>query len=196
MSIHLTAAAAAVAPHLYWLASRAAGSAALLLSSASVCVGLTIGKRVAKGRLTDLRIAHEALSLATIVALLVHVATLLGDGFLHPSLTDLTVPFVSGYETLWTTVGIVAFWAMLALGLSYYARARIGVQRWRVLHRFTALAWVLGLAHSLGEGTDAGQAWFLAMTAIVALPALVLLLARWVKLPRPSARAPRVGALR
>jgi sulfoxide reductase heme-binding subunit YedZ len=196
MSIHLANVATAVAPHLYWLASRAAGSAALLLSSASMCVGLAMSKRVAKGRLADLRVAHEALSLATIAALLVHVLTLLGDGFLNLGAAELTIPFVSGYETLWTTVGIVAFWAMLALGLSYYARAKIGVQRWRVLHRFTALAWVLGLAHSLGEGTDAGQVWFLAMTAIVVAPALLLLIGRWVKLPRSAARAPRVGAVR
>jgi sulfoxide reductase heme-binding subunit YedZ len=195
MSIHLAAIATAVGPHLYWIVSRAAGSAALLLSSVSVCVGLTISKRLAKGRLVDLRVAHEALSLATIVALLVHVLTLLGDGFLKPSVADLTIPFVSGYETLWTTIGIVAFWAMLALGLSYYARAKIGVQRWRILHRFTALAWVLGLAHSLGEGTDAGQAWFLTMTAIVVAPALVLLLGRWVRVPKPVG-APRVGAVR
>jgi methionine sulfoxide reductase heme-binding subunit len=186
-------AATAVTPHIYWLASRAAGSAALLLSSVSVCVGLSIGRRMPAGRKADLRVAHEALSLATLVVLLVHVLSLLGDGFLHPSLGELTLPFVSGYETLWTTVGIVAFWAMLALGLSYYARAKIGVQRWRALHRFTALAWLLGLVHSLGEGTDAGQAWFLAMTAIVVVPALVMLLARWLK-PKASP-APRVGAL-
>jgi methionine sulfoxide reductase heme-binding subunit len=184
MTIHATGTlATAVGPHLYWIASRAAGTAALLLSSVSVCVGLLMGRRLLKLRGPDLRIAHEALSLATIAALLIHVLTLLGDGFLHPSLGELTVPFLSGYETLWTTIGIVAFWAMLALGLSYYARARIGVQRWRILHRFTALAWVLGLAHSLGEGSDAGEAWFLAMTAIVTVPALVLLLGRWLKLP-------------
>src|SRR6195256_6198707 len=149
MSAHLTGiSGTAVGPHLYWLASRAAGSAALLLSSASVCVGLASSMRVLKGRVADLRLTHEALSLASIAALLVHVLTLLGDGFLHPSAAELTVPFLGGYQTLWTTAGIVAFWMLLALGLSYYARARIGVQRWRVLHRFTALAWVLGLAHS------------------------------------------------
>ena len=49
-----------------------------------------------------------------------------------------------------------------------------------MLHRFTALAWILGIVHSLGEGTDAGQAWFLAMTAVVVLPALALLVARWL----------------
>lgn len=170
--------ATAIGPHIYWLASRAAGSAALLLASASVCMGLASGMRLLKGRAADLRMLHEALSLATIGALLVHVLTLLGDGFLNPSLGELTVPFLSGYATIWTSTGIVAFWMLLALGLSYYARARIGVRRWRVLHRFTALAWLLGLAHSLGEGTDAGQAWFLAMVAIVVLPALALLAMR------------------
>jgi predicted ferric reductase len=79
---------------------------------------------------------------------------------------------------------------LLALGLSYYARARIGVQRWRVLHRFTALAWVLGLAHSLGEGTDAGTMWFLGMTAIVTVPALILLFVRLLAEPRSPARQP------
>ncbi len=167
-----------VGPHLYWITSRAAGIAALVLSSISVCIGLLMGGRILKGRQPDLRVTHEALSLATLVALAVHGLTLLGDGYLHPSVGDIAVPFLSSYKTLWTSMGIVAFWAMLALGISYYARTRIGPRRWRALHRFTALAWVLGLAHSLGEGTDAGQAWFLAMTAIVVVPALVLLLVR------------------
>jgi sulfoxide reductase heme-binding subunit YedZ len=176
--------ATAVAPHLYWITSRAAGIVALLLSSISVCVGLLMGGRVLKGRQPDLRVAHEALSLGTLAALLVHGLTLIGDSFLHPSLGDVAIPFLSGYKTLWTSAGIVAFWAMALLGLSYYARTRIGPQRWRRLHRFTALAWLLGLVHSLGEGTDAGQTWFLAMTAIVVLPALALLAMRWLS---PSA---------
>ena len=61
-------------------------------------------------------------------------------------------------------MGIVGGWMMIILGLSFYARGRIGQQRWRKLHRFTALAWILGLAHSLGEGTDAGKLWFLVAT--------------------------------
>jgi sulfoxide reductase heme-binding subunit YedZ len=185
--------ATAVAPHLYWIASRAAGSAALLLSSLSVCVGLVAGGRLLKGFGPDLRVSHEALSLATIVALVVHVFTLLGDSYLHPSVWDLAVPFLSGYKTVWMTIGIVAFWGMLFLGLSFYLRERVGQRRWRTLHRFTAVAWLLGLVHSLGEGTDAGQAWFLAMTAVVAIPAIILLCMRMMS----SSTSPRVrGAVR
>jgi sulfoxide reductase heme-binding subunit YedZ len=182
--------ATATGPHLFWITSRAAGIAALILASAAVCLGLLIGGRLVKAKGPELRVTHEALSLATLAALLVHGLTLLGDGFMHPSLGDVAVPFLSSYETLWTSAGIVAFWGLALLGLSYYLRGWIGVQRWRVLHRFTALAWALGIAHSIGEGTDAGQGWFLAMTAIAVVPPLLLLATRWTS----AAAAPRTGA--
>jgi methionine sulfoxide reductase heme-binding subunit len=181
--------AIAITEHFSWITSRAAGTAALLLSSAAVCVGLLFGGKLVKGR-PDLRHLHEALSLATIVALVVHAAALLGDSFLSPGLADISIPFVSGYQRGWTTLGIVAGWAMIALGLSYYVRDRIGQQRWRRLHGLTALAWLAGLVHSLGEGTDAGRTWFLAATAIAVVPALVLLAVRHLGTPAPARPAP------
>jgi sulfoxide reductase heme-binding subunit YedZ len=180
--------ATATGGHLFWISSRAAGIAALLLSSAAVGAGLLQGGLRRRGRGGDLRAIHEALSIATILAIVVHGLTLLGDGFLNPSLADLTVPFVSSHQRVWTTLGILSGWALIVLGLSYYARTRIGVARWRRIHRFAALAWMAGLAHSLGEGTDAGQAWFIAATAIAVLPALGLLVIRWL---RPTARPTR-----
>jgi methionine sulfoxide reductase heme-binding subunit len=179
-----------VTPHLLWITSRAAGTAALLLASLGVCVGLLMGGRFVRGRGLDLRAAHETISIATIVAIVVHAVALLGDQFLHPSVADITLPFVSGYKTVWTTIGIVAGWSTIALGLSFYARGWIGQRRWRSLHRFTVLAWSLGVIHSLGEGTDAGQAWFLAMTTIAVVPALVLFVARVSGVARPPARSP------
>jgi sulfoxide reductase heme-binding subunit YedZ len=167
------------APHLYWITSRAAGTAALLLSSAAVGVGVTMGGRLLRGRGPDLRVTHEALSLATMAALLVHALSLLGDNFIGMGLADVSVPFASSYKTLWTTLGIVGGWLLILLGLSYYARARIGINRWKKLHRWTLLAWALGLVHSLGEGTDAGVAWFLVSVAAVTLPALALVAVRF-----------------
>jgi sulfoxide reductase heme-binding subunit YedZ len=165
--------------HLFWITSRAAGTAALVVASLAVCLGLLMSTRLLKRFSTvDLRITHETLSLATIVAIVVHGLSLVGDTYLHPSLADVSVPFVSSYKTGWTSGGIVSGWVLVALGLSYYARGRIGIERWRRLHRFTALAWLLGLVHSLGEGTDAGETWFLAMIGTVTVPALVLLLWR------------------
>lgn len=177
-STHADVLATAVAPHLYWITSRAAGIAALVLSSISICVGLLMSAPAGRSHRLDLRVTHEALSLATLAALLIHGLALLGDGYLHPSLGDVAIPLLSRHDTFWTSTGIVAFWTLSILGLSYYARGRIGVQRWRKLHRFAALAWLLGLAHALGEGSDAGQTWFLVMIAIVITPPALLLAQR------------------
>lgn len=170
-------------PHLFWITSRAAGFAALVLASLAVSVGLLMSTKLLKGRTTELRMAHDTLALSTIVAIVLHGVSLLGDQFLHPSIADIALPFVSSYKTFWTSMGIVAGWGLVLLGLSYYARRWLGAVRWRKLHRFTALAWIAGLAHSLGEGTDAGQLWFLAMIALVAIPALALLLTRLARSP-------------
>src|SRR5258705_2389268 len=129
------------APHLFWITSRAAGTAALFLASASVTLGLAMGMRIVRGRGSELRAIHEALSLATVGALLVHGLSLLGDKYLHPSIADIAIPFASGYKTGWTSLGIIAAYALILLGPSYYARPLIGQQPWLRWPPFTALAW-------------------------------------------------------
>jgi sulfoxide reductase heme-binding subunit YedZ len=175
--------------HLFWITSRAAGFAALILASLAVSLGLLMSTKLLKGRVADLRVTHEVLSLSTVVAIVVHAAALLGDTFLHPSIADITIPFVSNYKSAWTTLGIVAGWSTILLGMSFYARRAIGAVRWRKLHRFTALAWLAGLLHALGEGTDAGQVWFLAMVGIVAIPALALIALRLLGAGSPGVPA-------
>jgi len=177
-------------PYLFWITSRAAGFAALVLASLAVSLGLLMSTKLLKGRTTELRTAHDTLSLSTIVAIVVHAGALLGDTYVHYSIADIALPFLSSYKTFWTSLGIVAGWGLMLLGLSYYARRWVGAVRWRKLHRFTALAWIAGLGHALGEGTDAGQVWFLAMVALVAIPALALLVTRLTRSagPAPTAR--------
>ena len=195
----ILASATAVAPHIFWVTSRAAGIAAMVLASASVCAGLLIGARGTprKGLGGDARALHEALSLATLVAIAVHGAALLGDHYLHPSLVEISVPFASAYRPLWTGVGVIGGWGMAFLGLSFYARKTIGQSRWRSLHRFTAAFWALGIVHSIGAGTDAGQLWFLVLAAAAVVPALILLAGKFARAPAPDYTArPDDGHLR
>src|SRR5438067_1454376 len=138
-------------PHLFWITSRAAGFAALILASLALSLGLLMSTKLLKRRGPDLIAVHEIPSLATIVAIVIHGVTLLGDHYLRASLLDISIPFVSGYKTLWTSLGIISGWTLALLGLSYYARRAIGAKRWRSLHRLTAVAWVAGVAHALGE---------------------------------------------
>ena len=186
--------AAAAHGHLFWLTSRAAGIAALLFASAAAGLGLSSAMKLLKGRGPDLRVLHEALSLATIAALVVHAVSLLGDGFLSPSVADLTIPFVSAYKQPWMSIGIVAGWGLAILGLSYYARRRIGSARWRRLHRLTSVAWIAAVAHSLGTGTDAGLTWFVVSVGLFVLPVLALLALRLSGgRPAPTRAVTRLG---
>ena len=178
---------------LFWVTSRAAGTTALVLSSLAVGVGLTMGGKLVKRGGADRRTLHEILSLSTMVAIVVHGLALLGDTWLHPSLLDVTVPGFASYATFYTSVGIMAGWAMVILGLSYYARSRIGHARWKVIHRFTALAWLLGLVHAFAEGSDASKLWFVALTGVTAAPPLALLVFRHLRPGAPARRALAAG---
>jgi sulfoxide reductase heme-binding subunit YedZ len=185
-----------VAPHLFWLLSRAAGAAALIAASVSVGTGLLAGMRLAVPGRRNLRPLHEATALVTLAFAALHALALLGDGFLHPGLAGIAVPFAGAYRPLWTALGIVSFYGLAVLGISYYARERIGIARWRRLHRLTAGFWVLAIAHTVGTGTDAGSVWFLASCAIAIVPAFALMIERWLPQASAAEESRREGARR
>jgi methionine sulfoxide reductase heme-binding subunit len=169
-----------VAPHLFWITSRAAGGAALLLASASVAVGLMMSSRRRNGNKRDWRAIHEALSLTTLAMVALHGLSLFGDAYLDPGLAGIAVPFAAGYRPLWTGIGIIAGYGLAILGISYYLRDRIGAARWRRLHRLTAIFWLLAIGHTIGAGSDAGQIWFLTASGALVVPAALLLTLRWL----------------
>lgn len=166
---------------LVWITTRAAGVVALVASTGSIVLGLALAGRVGQGRrrgiLGDVRVLHQTLGVATVLALVVHVVTLLFDPWLKPSLAQLAVPFTMDYRPLYTGLGIIAGYGILVLGLSGFLRGRLGA-RWNLIHRFTGLAWIASVVHTLGAGTDAGTSWMLALVALCVLPVLVLAVMR------------------
>jgi sulfoxide reductase heme-binding subunit YedZ len=131
---------------------------------------------------------HEQLAVTGLVAIGLHGGTLLGDPWLKPGLIGIGVPGAMSYRPAFTALGILAGYLCALLGLSYYARRRIGVRRWRSLHRFTALAYVLAVVHALGAGTDAGSDWLRLPVLASAVAAAVLLGLRWSGEPAGARR--------
>jgi sulfoxide reductase heme-binding subunit YedZ len=169
-----------VDPHLFWITSRAAGGAALLLASASVALGLMMSAKHSGSNKRDLRAIHEALSLSALAMVALHGVSLLGDSYLNPGLAGITIPFVGAYRPLWTGLGIIAGYGLAVLGLTYYLRDRIGAVRWRRLHRLTAVFWLLAVGHTIEAGSDAAQIWFLAVSGALVIPSALLLALRWL----------------
>lgn len=179
----------------WWLASRAAGLVGYALFSVAVLAGLAMASRLAAApaRKRMLLQVHEHAALAGLVAVAVHGITLLGDRWLDPGPLGVAVPFVIDYRPLAVASGIVSGYLAAALGLSFYVRRRIGAARWRRLHHFTLLAWLLGFLHALFAGTDASTVGGRLLLLWTAGPIVVLLVARVMaerlKRARAAARA-------
>ena len=180
--------------YAFWLAARSAGIVAFLVIAASVMLGLFLASSLSRqpgrpGLKRDLVTVHQQMTLTALVLIAVHGLCLLGDKWLKPGIVGIAVPLTISYRPLWVGMGIIGGYLAATLGLTYYARRRIGARRWRQMHRATVLVYVLVVMHSLGSGTDGASGWFTALVVLTALPILVLLVLRY----RPS-RASSAGA--
>ena len=177
--------------YAFWLASRSAGIVAFLLVATSVLLGLYLAARLSRrpGAKRTLVKVHEQVAIAALVAITAHGLLLLGDTWLSPGLGGLAIPFTMAYRPLFTGLGQVAGLLAFALGLSFYARKRIGARRWRSAHRLMPVVYVLGAVHALGAGSDGAGLWLQGIVVLTALPMAGLLVARWRPAP-PRTTAP------
>lgn len=181
--------------YIWWLVSRASGILALGLISLSVLIGLTMATKILRrpGMGRKLVRLHEHVALVGMIAIAVHGLALLGDPWLHPGVKGLTVPFVMSYRPISTGLGLIGGYLAALLGLSFYARRRIGVRLWRKLHRATVLVWVLGIVHTLGAGSDASTLWLRAYMLITGVPIVYLTVLRVLQSRKPSPQRARAA---
>jgi sulfoxide reductase heme-binding subunit YedZ len=173
----------------WWLASRSAGIVAFLLITTAVVIGLLMASKLIRrpGLKRNLVKIHEQVALTALVAIGAHGVFLLGDAWLKPGITGITIPFTLEYRPVWTGLGILAGYLALLLGPSFYWRRRIGARRWRQIHRATVVVFALAVAHSLGSGTDGASTWFRVMVLGSAAVVFALFVVRYGRrAPRPT----------
>lgn len=172
--------------YIWWLVSDASGIVALALVSVSVVLGLAMAARALTKpphRRAAARL-HEHAALAALASVAVHGLALLGDQWLKPGWRGIIVPFALSYRPAFTGIGIVAGYLATLLGPTFYLRRRIGVRRWRALHRATFVVWILAAGHALGAGSDASRLWLRAVVLAPVAPIVYLLVVRWWAIPR------------
>jgi methionine sulfoxide reductase heme-binding subunit len=181
---------------VWWLASRASGVVALALIGMSVALGFAMAAKAFKAPLPRMLMAvHEHAAVAALIAIAVHGITLLGDKWLDPGPLGILVPFHMDHEPLWTGLGIIGGYLAAALGLSFYARRRIGTKRWRSLHKATILVYVLSVLHTLGAGSDASTPWLRAQIVLTGAPIVFLFVMRVLPAAKTGAAGRPVGAV-
>jgi hypothetical protein len=120
------------------------------------------------------------MALTALAAVCVHGLALLGDQWLKPGWRGIVVPFALSYRPAFTGAGIIAGYLAALTAPTFYLRRRIGVRRWRALHRATVLVWLLSVVHALGAGSDASKLWLRAVVLAPIAPVAYLLVLRIV----------------
>ena len=132
-----------------------------MLLTLDVALGLAVRTRrlepwLARWRAFDL---HRFTALLLVAVAALHVLALLGDRYIGFSLPQLLVPFAAPYRPLWTALGVLALYLLLAIVASFFVRRVIGQRAWRRLHYLTFAVFALALLHGVLAGTDAGTVW-------------------------------------
>ncbi|HTJ66373.1 MAG TPA: ferric reductase-like transmembrane domain-containing protein [Actinospica sp.] len=158
-----------------WFATRATGSIALILLTATVVLGVAGAGRYAPTAVGRFEVGalHRNLSVLCLALLAVHIGTTLADSYVPIGWTSAFVPFVSPYRTPWVALGTVGFDLLLAVALTSAVRLRIGLRRWKAVHWLAYAAWPVAVFHAAKTGTDsklgAQQALYVLCVAVVVI---------------------------
>ncbi|HET7691330.1 MAG TPA: ferric reductase [Nocardioidaceae bacterium] len=144
-----------------WFLNRGTGVVLVAVLTASMVLGITASRGRAGGRLPAFvtQTLHRNLSLLGLALLLVHIATAVLDEYVDIRWWNAVVPWGSSYEPVWVALGALSTDLMLALVLLTALRSHVGQRTWRGVHLTAYAAWLVGLAHGIGIGTDTGERW-------------------------------------
>ncbi|MFG2307445.1 ferric reductase-like transmembrane domain-containing protein [Streptomyces sp. NPDC048566] len=178
-------------PSPLWYATRAGGTVAFVLLTATVVLGIATAGRCAPVRIGRFEVSalHRNLSLLTLAFLALHIVTAIADSYAHLTWPAAVVPFAASYRPVWVGLGAVALDLLLAVAVTSAVRGRLGRRRWKAVHWLAYGAWPVALFHAAGTGTDTRLTLQLALYA-ACLTAVAAAL-RWRVRAGTAARRPR-----
>lgn len=146
---------------ILWFLNRGTGVVLVATLTASMALGIAASRGRAGQRLPAFvtQTLHRNLSLLGLALLLVHIATAVLDEYVDIRWWNALLPWGSSYEPVWVAMGALATDLMLALVVLTALRSHVGQRAWRVVHLTAYSAWLIGLAHGVGVGTDTGERW-------------------------------------
>lgn len=142
-----------------WHFSRSAGTVAYMLLAGSTVWGLLLSSKLIKEAVpASLALAmHNMLSWLAMVLTGLHALALLFDSYYSYTLSSLTIPFLGPYRPGWVGLGIIGFYLMFIITISFNFRRQLGQKRWRQLHALSFVAYLGATIHGAMAGTDSGN---------------------------------------
>jgi predicted ferric reductase len=141
---------------LWWYVTRAAGLTGYFLLWLSMVWGLAIPSKIMQSVLDGAYTYdfHEYISLLGLGFVFIHVVVLMFDKYLPFNLIQILVPFTDTYRPFWVGLGIISFYSMLLVTVTFYLRQIIGSRTFRAIHLISLLGYVGATLHGLFAGTD------------------------------------------
>ncbi len=167
---------------LLWYLNRGTGIVLVVVFTLTVVLGvLATGRSVSRWwpRFVTQGL-HRGLAAVSVLLLLAHAVVAVVDEFVDIRWWQAVVPFGATYEPLWLGLGTLALDLTVVVVATSLARSRLPHRLWFVLHLTTYAAWVAGVVHGLGIGTDSDLGWSVAITAACVAAVVVAALGRVV----------------
>jgi predicted ferric reductase len=144
-------------PQLWWYVTRSSAMIAYLLLWLSTAWGLAVPSKIITPLIEPAYTFdfHQFISLLGIGFMLLHISVLMLDRYQPASLWQILIPFLTTYRPLWVGIGILSFYIILIVTLTFYLRTRIGMRAFRLIHLFSLLSYLGITLHGLFAGTDA-----------------------------------------
>lgn len=167
-------------PHIWWYVTRASAILAWVLMTLAVLWGILLSTRLLQrvdnpGWLQDL---HRYLGGTSVIMAALHMASLMLDGWLQFTVADVLVPFATEFKPFATTLGIIAFYALVAVQGTSLAMNRLPRRFWKALHYLSYVSLVLVSLHAGLAGTDVGSWWYQALAVLLITSAMLAVLIR------------------
>ena len=174
-----------------WMAIRGSGLIAFVLLAGSTIWGLLISTKVLGRSVKAKPVAyfHESLAIGSLVATGIHMFFLYNHDYIEYTYRELFLPGASTFEPLAVALGVVAFYSMLIISVSFYVKKWIGQNAWRAIHMASFGTFVGAALHGIFSGTDTGHpivaGTYVASSSIV----LMLLVVRLAQAAAPPQRS-------
>lgn len=180
---------------LWWFVTRAAALIAYLLLWFSTVWGLAVPSKLVAPLLDQTYTFdfHQFISLLAIGFALLHIIVLMLDRYLPFTLWQILLPFLNSYRPFWVGIGILSFYIILLVTITFYLRSLIGMTTFRSIHILGLVGYLGATLHGLFAGTDGAlpgmQIIYLGSGMVVALLTAHWLWIRYLQKNMSTAKA-------
>ena len=177
-------------PQFWWYLARASGIVAWVLLTTSTLLGILLSTRLLKpfDRPAWLLDLHRWLSTLTIFGVVLHLAALVADSYVHFGVADLLVPLASSWRPLAVAWGIVAMYLLVVVQVSSLLMKKLPKKLWHGIHLASYAIFVGVSIHSLMAGTDKGVPLFQALAVALVTLMIAFTAVRLVYTGKPRTR--------